>query len=87
MTLVDKALTQMNIVMSGHHGTQPAHETYNIENAINSLRNQLKDESMKEVNDHTYTYIIGTIYNDFINECEKLGDYVVNVVEARLGIS
>jgi phosphate:Na+ symporter len=39
------------------------------------------------VNDHTYTYIIGTIYNDFINECEKLGDYVVNVVEARLGIS
>ena len=87
MVLVDKALTQMNIVMSGHHGTQPAHETYNIENAINSLRNQLKDESMKEVNDHTYTYIIGTIYNDFINECEKLGDYVVNVVEARLGIS
>jgi phosphate:Na+ symporter len=23
---------------------------------------------------------------DLINECEKLGDYVVNVVEARFGI-
>jgi phosphate:Na+ symporter len=22
---------------------------------------------------------------DIINECEKLGDYVVNVVEARMG--
>ena len=42
---------------------------------------------MKEVNNRAYTYTIGTIYNDFINECEKLGDYVVNVVEARLGIS
>ena len=87
MALVDKALTQMNLAMSGHHSMQPAHETYHIENDINSLRNRLKDESMKEVNDHAYTYTIGTIYNDFINECEKLGDYVVNVVEARLGIS
>ena len=31
------------------------------------------------------TYAIGTIYMDLINSCEKLGDYVVNVVEARTG--
>ena len=33
---------------------------------------------------HTYTYTIGTMYMDLIQECEKLGDYVVNVVEARM---
>jgi phosphate:Na+ symporter len=87
MVLVDKALTQMNLAMRSHHELQLAHETYRIENDINTLRNRFKDESMNDVNDHTYTYTISTIYNDFINECEKLGDYVVNVVEARLGIS
>jgi phosphate:Na+ symporter len=25
------------------------------------------------------------MYMDIIQECEKLGDYVVNVVEARMG--
>ena len=38
------------------------------------------------IRDSLYTYAIGTIYMDIIQECEKLGDYVVNVVEARMGI-
>ena len=38
-----------------------------------------------DVNNHEYTYAEGTIYIDLVNECEKLGDYVVNVVEARMG--
>ena len=41
---------------------------------------------LTDVNNHEYTYAVGTIYMDLINECEKLGDYVVNVVEARMGI-
>ena len=43
-------------------------------------------KGITDVNNHEYTYAVGTIYMDLINECEKLGDYVVNVVEARLGI-
>ena len=39
-----------------------------------------------DVNNHLYTYAIGTMYMDIIQECEKLGDYVVNVVEARMGV-
>ena len=58
----------------------------NIENEINNYRNQLKAQNIVDVNNHEYTYAEGTIYIDLINECEKLGDYVVNVVEARLGI-
>jgi len=41
--------------------------------------------NINDINNHLYTYGVGTIYMDLINECEKLGDYVVNVVEARMG--
>ena len=53
---------------------------------INNFRSQLKSQNITDVNNHEYTYAVGTIYMDLINECEKLGDYVVNVVEARMGI-
>ena len=59
--------------------------SFNIENEINNFRDQLKSQNINDVNNHVYTYGIGTIYMDIINECEKLGDYVVNVVEARMG--
>ena len=57
----------------------------NIENEINNYRDQLKSQNISDINNHEYTYAIGTIYMDLISECEKLGDYVVNVVEARMG--
>jgi phosphate:Na+ symporter len=34
---------------------------------------------------HQMSYALGTHYNDIIADCEKIGDYVMNVVEARLG--
>jgi len=37
------------------------------------------------LNEHRYSYTLGSMYTDIINECERLGDYVVNVVEARIG--
>ena len=49
------------------------------------VRNKLKAQNIIDVNNQKYTYAIGTMYTDVINECEKLGDYVVNIVEARLG--
>ena len=60
--------------------------SFNIENKINNYRNQLKSQNINDVNNHLYTYAIGTMYMDIIQECEKLGDYVVNVVEARMGV-
>ena len=85
MQLCDNALTQMDTVMHGHRSDHDIRETYRIENEINQLRNQLKAENVQAVNDHEYDYAIGTLYVDMINELEKLGDYVVNVVEARFG--
>ena len=86
MDLTDQALTQMNVLLAGRKEAYDVNRTYNVENEINNYRNQLKSQNISDINNHQYTYTEGTIYMDLINECEKLGDYVVNVVEARMGI-
>ena len=85
MVLTDEALTQMNKVIRGRREEQNIQETFRIENDINMLRTQLRNENIEDIGKRSYSYLIGTQYLDFINECEKLGDYVVNVVQARLG--
>jgi len=85
MELTDQALTQMNALLQGRKESYDVNRTFNIENEINNYRNQLKAQNIVDINNHAYTYAVGTIYMDLINECEKLADYVVNVVEARMG--
>ena len=85
MGLADNALTEMNHLMGGRKESYDVNRTFNIENEINNFRNQLKAQNIVDINNHSYTYAEGTVYMDLVNECEKLGDYVVNVVEARMG--
>ena len=85
MTLCDDALTQMNIIMKGHRNEHDIRDTYRIENDINQLRDRLKADNILAVNDHEYDYALGSIFTDLVSECEKLGDYIVNVVQARFG--
>ena len=84
MHLVDDALTQMNLSMTGHGREHDIRDTYRIENDINQLRQRLKTDNTRAVNERDYDYALGTMFTDMVNECERLGDYVVNVVEARL---
>ena len=86
MGLTDQSLTEMNKLMGGRKEAYDVNRTFNIEHEINNFRNQLKSQNISDINNHEYTYAVGTIYMDLINECEKLGDYVVNVVEARMGV-
>ena len=86
MGLTDQSLTEMNKLMGGRKESYDVNRTFNIEHEINNYRNQLKSQNISDINNHEYTYAVGTIYMDLINECEKLGDYVVNVVEARMGL-
>jgi len=86
MELTDQSLSQMNRLMGGRKESFDVNRSFNIENEINNYRNQLKQQNIVDINNHEYTYAVGTIYMDLINECEKLGDYVVNVVEARMGL-
>lgn len=79
------ALTQMNTVLSGRLEDYNINESYRIENMINHMCKRLKEDNIKAVNNHEYDYLTGTIYSDFVKECEKLGDYVINVMQARFG--
>ena len=83
--LTDNALTQMVYMFTHDRHTLDLNRTFNIETEINRYRNQLKAQNVEDVDAHLYTYAIGTMYMDIIQECEKLGDYVVNVAEARMG--
>ena len=86
ISLTNQALTNMNVLMSGRKEDYDINQTFNLENEINNFRNQLKAQNISDVNNHEYTYAEGTTYIDLVNECEKLADYVVNVVEARMGV-
>ena len=83
--LTDDCLTQMNVCFTKNREELNPARSFNIENEINNYRDQLRSQNINDVNEHKYNYAIGTMYMDVIAECEKLGDYVVNVVEARMG--
>ena len=85
MKLCDDALAQMNAIMTGHRAEHDINESFRIENEINAVRQMLKNENIRNVNEQKYDYAVGTMFSDLVTDCEKLGDYVINVVEARFG--
>ena len=84
-TIVDEALTRMNQTLSGRREDYSIEDSRSIENRINAKRNALKQENIANLDRQVYSYELGTVFADLIAECEKAGDYVINVVEARLG--
>jgi len=85
MSLTDQALEQMIRLLENPTHTD-VNQTFNIETEINNYRNQLKNQNILDVNNKEYGYQMGVHYMDIIGECEKLGDYVVNVVEAQTDV-
>ena len=85
MRLTDNAMRQMLETICGRREEVSIAPTRDIEQKINDLRDELKLQNTTDVNSRKYGFAIGTMFIDVISECEKLGDYVVNVVEARLG--
>ena len=55
--------------------------SYNCEREINNLRNQLRIANVQNINNHHYEYQAGTYYMDIIGSLEKIGDYIINVVD------
>ena len=85
MQLCEDALKQMNVIMTGHRAEHDINESFRIENEINAMRQMLKNENIRNINEQKYDYAVGTMFSDMVTDCEKLGDYVINVVEARFG--
>ena len=86
MQLTNDALAHMIAVVEDDHHVVDVNKSFNIENEINNYRAQLKNQNVVDVNNKEYDYQMGVHYMDIIGECEKLGDYVVNVVEARTNV-
>ncbi len=84
--LVDQALTHMVTLVEDTDHIIDVNPTFNIENEINNYRKQLKTQNFIDIDNNEYDYQMGVHYMDIIVECEKLGDYVVNVVEAGRNI-
>ena len=84
MEITNKSLLQMARVLGGRREETSLRESINIEIEINAKRDELKAQNVDAINEHQYDYTVGTLFADLINECEKLADYVINVVEARL---
>ena len=83
--LVNNAISQMIAVLSERSENHTLATSEQLEDDINILRNRLRTENLQEIDQHHYSYGLGSFYNDIVNGCEKVGDYVINVVEARFG--
>ena len=81
--LIESGLQNMcNVLGEDHIDQAYVNTAQNIENEINNYRNQLKLQNVIAVNEGYYDYPTAVTYMDTIVECEKMGDYIVNVVEA-----
>ena len=83
MQLCDKALTHMIGVLNDDPQIN-VKSTLNFEYEINDYRKLLKEKNVADIESQKYSYQMGVHYMDVVNDCEKLGDYVVNVVEAHV---
>lgn len=83
MSLCEEAIEQMNVVVKyGEQRYVDLNKSYNLEHEINNYRTQLKNQNIVDINNHLYDYQMGVFYMDLVSECEKFGDYIINVIEA-----
>lgn len=78
-----EALNNMVLLLSSNEPTMSEiMVSYNKECEINNFRNQLRKSNIENINNKHYEYQAGIYYMDMVAECERLGDYVINVVDA-----
>ncbi len=55
--------------------------SYNRERELNNMRNQLRGENVNNINNRVYEYQSGIYYMDLVSDVERMGDYIINVVD------
>ena len=83
LKLVSEAMSNMIVALSDldNVGTDDLMRSYNKEREINNYRNLLRAENIENINQQKYPYQAGIFYMDIVGECEKLGDYIINVID------
>lgn len=59
-----------------------AQKAWELEKTINDYRTRLKQEHLLAIEEKRYDYPTGILYNDMFSECEKIGDFAINVTQA-----
>jgi len=82
--LLDTPLQNMVRVLeeANHISDSDFMEACNNEHALNNYRDLLKAQNTINITEHQYEYLTGVNYMDIVSECEKMGDYIINVMEA-----
>jgi phosphate:Na+ symporter len=78
---VDKALELMERNLQFDEEDIDLTQAIILEEEVNSLRDQLKQEHLKSTEKKQYNYQSGIIYADLFSCLEKIGDHVINVSE------
>ena len=80
---VESAMTNMILLLRDFETAEENDiiASYNKEREINNLRNQLRSSNVENINDHHYEYQAGIYYMDIVGSLEKVGDYIINVVD------
>ena len=73
---LEKGYTQINDIANAQ----------DIEQDINEYRNNLKEEHLLNLENKSYNYLTGVYYMDLVNECEHVGDFMINISEAIMEI-
>ncbi|MBQ5983533.1 MAG: Na/Pi cotransporter family protein [Bacteroidales bacterium] len=84
--LIDKAMEKMIDVLGEGKESFSLQLSEQLEQEINDCRSRLREQNAKALDNRVYGYQESTVFVDLVNECEKLGDYIINVVEARFGV-
>ena len=84
LRLVSEAMTNMLMVLSDIDNVtaEDLMRSYNKEREINNFRNACRTENIENVNQKKYPYKAGIFYMDIVCEAEKLGDFIVNVIDS-----
>ena len=80
--LVDETLGVMCDNLTMEYKEVNAKKAYELEHAINDYRTILKQEHLIAIEEKRYNYPTGILYTDMFSECEKIGDYAINVTQA-----
>ena len=85
---VEAAMTNQILLLRDieHAEEKDIISSYNYEREINNMRNQLRTSNIDNINAHHYEYQAGIYYMDVVGSLEKIGDYIINVVDEVKGL-
>lgn len=82
--LTAQSLEEMRRIISMRRPLAEGRTIIFINQEIKNFKKQLRNQNAADINNHEYSYHLGTLYLDIINECEKIGEYIQNIIEAKI---